>query len=993
MKQWQDVFKDRIYQWALGIMFAFLMLCVDQASLNIAQAGERQTLDRFGYVETVYDNSNGLDTSAANDVVQTPDGFIWIGTYNGLTRYDGTSFYRYPVSSGIYSVAALYVSKKGELYIGTNDSGLALYKDNRFTFWQRNDGLSSNTIRDIAENEEGLMFIGTTEGLSFKNKEDYITREADPRLARQYIKELHPAPGNKVCGLTKDGALFIYKGQELVSFFKADYFTFGNVVAMEADPYRHDEYWVGTTGDKVVKIKITGQETQVLKTMTTEGRHTVNDMLLRPNGSLFVTTDNGVGYFDIKDDFHAIDKMRFNNSVDSVMVDYEDNMWFSSSRMGVAKLTYNSFRDIFALGGISPRVVNSVLKHNGITYVATDRGLLTLKGEQRINTPISELLRSIRTRHVYLDSKGNLWFATYSKLGLVKYSPDGTIKSFSRKDGLPHERTRVIMEASDGSIYVGTRDGLGVIRNDKVVKTFTGSNGRLANSQVLCLLEADGKIYVGTDGGGINMIRDDQIVYILDQQDGLRAGVILRMAKDPEQGGIWISTGNSIAHLKDNQLQTVQNFPSTNNFDFLFLPTGEMLVTCNQGVYVTTASKLLKDGSYDYLLSQREGLSGALTANSFNYIEGNERLYLCMQNGLCELNLESLDQSTSPKKFCVPSINIDGVDYPLDEDKPLKIASDATRITYKAFVLTNTLNNVIMSTYLEGFDRDVEKISRFENKERTYTNLAGGTYKLHVDIYDQRTGKLSQEKVYTLIKEKQLSEYPAFILLPLGLIIGLLFGGYRLYMRRRLRQIQTKQRETEEFLDQVISSFAKAIDLKDHYTCGHSARVAQYSRQLATAIGWSKERVDNLYRVAMLHDVGKVVIPDEILNKRGPLTDEEYAKMKEHTDIGNAILEEISRFPLIAVGAKSHHERYDGHGYGHKLAGQDIPLEARIIAVADTFDAMNSTRIYRPHLTKEQILGELERAKNTQLDGEIVDILLKLIASGEITIETDDEKL
>lgn len=111
---------------------------------------------------------------------------------------------------------------------------------------------------------------------------------------------------------------------------------------------------------------------------------------------------------------------------------------------------------------------------------------------------------------------------------------------------------------------------------------------------------------------------------------------------------------------------------------------------------------------------------------------------------------------------------------------------------------------------------------------------------------------------------------------------------------------------------QVISSFAKTIDLKDHYTCGYSARVAQYSRQLAEAMGWSKERVDNLYRVAMLHDVGKVVIPDEILNKRGPLTDEEYAKMKEHADIGNAILEEISRFPMIAVGAKSHHERFDG---------------------------------------------------------------------------------
>ena len=990
MKRLMDKILQLYYKKVAGIVVALLVLCVP---LRVATAALHHTLDEFGYLETVYDNSNGLDSSAANDVVQTRDGFVWIGTYNGLTRYDGSSFYQYPVSSGIYSVANLYVSNKDELYVGTNDSGIAMYKEGKFQFWQLKDGLSSNTIRDITENSKGLMFIGTTEGLSFKDRDNYITREGDTRLANKYIKELHPAPGNRVCGLTQNGDMFVYQDRDLESFFPADTFSFGNVVAVEPNVFSENQYWVGTTGDKVAQISIENGTVRVLKLLTMEGRHTVNDILLRADGILLVATENGVGYFDMLDNFHVIDKMQFNNSVDNIMVDYEGNMWFSSSRMGVAKLTSNSFRNLFAIAGISPRVVNSVLKHQGITYVATDRGLVTLKGDKPIATPISELLKTTRTRHVIVDSKGNLWIATYSKLGLLKYNPEtGAMRGFTRREGLPHERSRVIMESSDGSIYVGTRDGLALIRNDKVEKTFTTKNG-LSNPQVLCLLEHKGNIYVGTDGGGINLIRDDHIVYNLDQQDGLRAGVILRMATDPETGGMWISTGNSIAHFKDGELTTIANFPSTNNFDFIFTQNGEMLVTCNQGIYVTRSSKLLKDGSYDYVLSQRDGLSGALTANSFNYIENNEKLYLCLQNGLCQLNLDSLEQSSGLKKFCVPSINIDGVDYPLDEDKPLQISSDATRITYKAYVLTNSLNNVILSSYLEGFDKKIEKVSRFDNKERTYTNLAGGTYKLHVGIYDQRTGKLSQEKVYTLIKEKKLSEYPAFVLLPLTIFVGLLFGGYRLYMRRRLQRIQEKQRETEEFLDQVISSFAKAIDLKDHYTRGHSARVAQYSRQIAEAMGWSKERVDNLYRVALLHDVGKVVIPDEILNKRGGLTEAEYAKMKEHTDIGSAILEEISQFPLIAVGAKCHHERFDGRGYGHQLTGKEIPLEARIIAVADTFDAMNSTRVYRPHLSREKILSELEHAKNTQLDGEIVEFLLQLIHEGKVEINTCDENV
>lgn len=242
------------------------------------------------------------------------------------------------------------------------------------------------------------------------------------------------------------------------------------------------------------------------------------------------------------------------------------------------------------------------------------------------------------------------------------------------------------------------------------------------------------------------------------------------------------------------------------------------------------------------------------------------------------------------------------------------------------------------------------------------------------------------------MKEKKLSEYPAFMLFPLLLIIAIVACVYRLYTRKRLRNMQAKQKETERFLDQVISSFAKAIDLKDHYTSGHSSRVAQYSRQIALAMGWSKERADNLYRVAMLHDVGKVVIPETVLNKRGPLTDEEYAKMKEHTDIGSSILQEISQFPMIAIGARSHHERYDGKGYNHHLKGEEIPIEARIIAVADTFDAMNSTRVYRPHMSKEKIISELKKARNTQLDGAIADVLLELIAKGEIAIQKADDE-
>lgn len=972
---------------AASLLVLVLTLSTPQSFLAAAEAPEQAS-----YLETIYDNSSGLDSAAANDVVQTADGFIWVGTYNGLANYDGTTFHHFPVSKGIYSVADLYVARDGKLYIGTNDNGLALLEHNDFKFWNKSAGLSANAVRSITENYEGDLFIGTTDGLNiFSN--DIITTVSEAAMQNQYIKVLHTAPANKICGLTKDGNIFVYNGKKLESFFAAHSFSFGDPSAVEPDPLRPDEYWLGTADSKLVRVKITGSQLTVLQQLSAPGVHAINDIHLRPQGDILIAADNGVGAFDKNGVFHKFDKMRFNNSVDNITVDYEGNIWFNSSRMGIAKLTRNSFINIFDNAGIEQqRVVNSICQYQGLTYIATDTGLITLQGTKQVNNKLSNLLKNTRTRHIMVDSKNNLWLSTYSDLGLVKYSPDGSIKTFTRKDGMPHERCRVALEASDGTIYAGTRDGLAIIRNDKVVKSLTAKDG-LVSPQILCLLEHDGIIYLGTDGGGVCQLKNDEIIYTFNEQDGLKSGVILRLANDPAADCIWISTGNSIAYLKNGVLYNIKNFPSTNNFDFIFTPNKEMLITCNQGIYVTTSSKMRLDGSYDYILTQRDGLGGALTANSFNYLDKYGNLYLCLQNGAARFNLQNLEQTNQQKKFCVPTITIDGKDYPLDENTPFTIPSDARRITYKAFVLSNALNNITISTYLEGFDKDPEKFSRFENKERTYTNLAGGTYKLHVGIYDPRTGKLSQEKVYTLVKEKRLSEYRAFMLFPFALFLGIILTVYRLYTRKRMLNMQAKQKETEKFLDQVIRSFAKAIDLKDHYTSGHSSRVAQYSRQLALALGWSEQRAENLYRVAMLHDVGKVVIPETVLNKRGPLTDEEYKTMKEHTDIGASILQEISLFPMIAIGARSHHERYDGRGYGHQLKGEEIPLEARIIAVADTFDAMNSTRVYRPHMSKGKILTELKNARYSQLDGAIVDVLLELIAKGEITIQdAPDEK-
>lgn len=179
---------------------------------------------------------------------------------------------------------------------------------------------------------------------------------------------------------------------------------------------------------------------------------------------------------------------------------------------------------------------------------------------------------------------------------------------------------------------------------------------------------------------------------------------------------------------------------------------------------------------------------------------------------------------------------------------------------------------------------------------------------------------------------------------------------------------------------QIVQALASTIDAKDKYTNGHSERVARYSREIARRLGKSEKEQEDIYYMGLLHDIGKIGIPDEIINKPSRLTDEEFAVIRTHPVIGADILKNISEMPQIATGARWHHERYDGRGYPDGLAGKDIPFVARIIGVADAYDAMTSRRSYREMLPQETVRNEILRGRGSQFDPEYADVMLEMIA-------------
>lgn len=182
--------------------------------------------------------------------------------------------------------------------------------------------------------------------------------------------------------------------------------------------------------------------------------------------------------------------------------------------------------------------------------------------------------------------------------------------------------------------------------------------------------------------------------------------------------------------------------------------------------------------------------------------------------------------------------------------------------------------------------------------------------------------------------------------------------------------------DLSELFYKTIKSIAQALDAKDKYTHGHSMRVTLYSLALAKVLNLDDSILEEIEITGLLHDIGKIAIPEKILLKPGKLTDEEYEIIKTHPELGEKLVEGIEKLSIISSWLKSHHERYDGHGYPEGLIGEAIPISSRIIAIADTYDAMTSTRSYRSALTHKNAMEEIIRCSGTQFDPALAELFV-----------------
>ena len=985
------------------VFASYSALAYEDPILHYESVTDNILIEKEGYSSVLYDNSNGLPTSEANDIAETSDGFMWIGSYSGLIRYDGNTFERIDSTTGIASVVCLFVDSKDRLWVGTNDSGLAVMENGEFRMFDREEGLNSESIRCIREDADGNIIAATTAGIAVIDQSMNVTTIDDVMIRDAYIREISCAPDGIVYCVTVDGDLIILQNNVRIGYYGTGSLSEETIRTVTADPEIPGRFYLGTKESTVLICDTTSRITVTSEIST--GRLSCINRLTFEGDRIWVCTDTGIGI--ISDDSTTIlNNIPLETSVEEMLIDYQGNLWFTSARQGVMKISDNQFADVFDRYDIPEATVNATCLYNDLIYIGKDNGLTVIgeygvlnrlpvdsahnaQGEELFVTDLLEMFDGVRIRSIMCDSQNRLWICSFSDTPLVRYD-NGDVMTFSTADGFTTNRVRMICERQDGTYAVAYTGGIAILSGNTVTRKYDMYTG-IGESDVLTISEtSDGRLILGTDGNGIYIVGDDGILN-LTTENGLSSDVVMRIKRDEELGLYWIVTSNSIAYMdEDLNITTVEQFPYSNNFDLYKNSNGDMWILSSNGIYIVSAEDLIANGEISPIYYGRgDGLPCITTSNSYSALTPEGDLYIASTTGVVKVNIDSRKDEIGNIKISLPFVDVDGTRVYPDANGVITIPSTAKKVTIFCHVLNYSLSNPDVSYYLEGFDSEPVTVSRDQFGMVDYTNLKGGTYRFVITLSDTH-GNVSSPMAFTIVKNRALTEQWWFIVSLALLAFLLIVVVVKTYIDYRMAKYKEKAERDKMFIREMTEAVANTIDMKDKYTKGHSTRVAEYTVMLAKELGLPKDKVDMYYNIALLHDIGKIGIPPEVLNKPGKLTDTEFMMIKSHAKLGYNSLKHITTLPELAIGAKSHHERPDGKGYPDGLVGDQIPEVARVIAVADTFDAMYSDRPYRKRMNFDKVVSIMKEVRGTQLDSDVVDAFLRLVDKGEFRAPDDD---
>lgn len=732
-----------------GLAAAILL----QSSLTVSAA------DYLSEYETIlYDTDDGLAAIEINAIAQTPEGYIWAGTYSGIYRYDGSRFEAMDLDERIRNVMAFYVDRKGQLWIGTNDGGVACYDptEGKILFYTMEEGVAANSIRALCEDDNGNIYVGTAGYLSVIDPEGNVITHSEWGNIN-YVRTLTNAGNGCVGGVTNGGELFFIKKDELICEEKIEDET--GIYYTSLAWGGANNFLAGTSSDFMEFITFDGEK------ITHRGRVKTGTCsysnMIRYNEAekgYFICQENGMGFVGENKKFVDMTQNGFENSVSDMLVDYQGNLWFVSNKQGVIKFSPNPFIDLFKKAGLEGNVVNALLQTENELYIGMDSGLVVLdKKTYEKKDRFAHRFDGVRVRNIFQDHAGNIWVSTYGKDGLVEIPADGgELVAYNETTAMTlGGRFRMAMELSDQTLLVASNVGLNYFRGGKLIATLGDTDG-LATPQILTMVQReDGTVLAGSDGDGIYLIKDQKIVGHIGMEEGLETLVVLRIV--PYRDGFFYVTSNAIYYDDGASIRRLDQFPYTNNYDIYITEQNEAWISSSAGIYVVNVDDLISNQEYRYtLLNRTRGFSTSLTANAWNAVM-DDMLFLCCNDGVRMVSTKNYNAYAQDYNIRISSLTGDGKEI-TREDQLYHIPATARRVQIQAAVLNYTLSNPLIRIYLEGMDDPGMTAHQNELTSVVYTNLPYGNYTLHVQILEETGLDVIREETFSLVKDAQIFE-------------------------------------------------------------------------------------------------------------------------------------------------------------------------------------------------------------------------------------------
>jgi len=936
-----------------------------------------KNINAFSYMsdktETNYGQEDGLSSIIANDIVQTDDGYIWIAQYVGLTRYNGRSFDLLDKTdnginlTGCQALATI----DNELYIGTQ-KGLIKYSDGQFT--QINILDSEFSVYDIEIVSSTVLFATSMGTYSYsRNLDKCRLVNSFSSASIESIDVATYASNIEFFYVTKDNA--VYNNASASSPYYDSISEPAKCVYVDKD-----NIYIGTNNGHLIINKT--EDILVCE-------KSINSMIYN-NNKLYIATDEGLFiYYD--GEIEAISsKLECSKSIEKIRFDYEENLWLASSETGVSKITSNELMDYFyeyqidnwflkKNPDITSFTVNAITKYNNLMYIATGNGLVIIdeKNGLIIDNELTETLFGIRIRDL-LVFKDVLYIATYdsSIFDLVSY--DGSNINLYDSSNLTENYT-ASSAAGQLRSFAKTDECLLIATNYGITK-YDGTTfiSKQLDARPLYLYTTEDTIYACMENIGVVIISSDLETQTRIDDNNHPSLKVLKVLDT-----LFYSDANTLYYYRNGKISVVNAMFTGSIVEILYI-NNQFIIATDYEIYKITSDIFADKVEYDEI-GATNGLKSSLVANASGYYsQENNSYYFAASKGVYVYSLDSSQEETTPIKLGVDSILVDGKRV---SGTTIKISKNTKRIVISVSVLSFKLGTKYNAMYrLRGLDDEWQPLRSGDSNEITYTNLDGGEYVFEFKVISSDGTEGYNTVSITFDKDKHFYEQPLFWIIIIVLGLSFVAVVNILIIKGRTNALIKREAEYRQITIEAMQAIARTIDAKDEYTNGHSSRVGEYAKTIATELGLSQNEVDNIYYIALLHDIGKIGIPLDILNKPGKLTSEEYEIIKTHTTKGGKILDGITTIPNIADGAKYHHERYDGKGYPEGLSGENIPYTARIIACCDIFDAMATRRSYKEPYSKKRIIEEFEKAKGTQLDPKIAEVVINLIKEGKLKI-------